>query len=1213
MIHIMIGSCFDKTICNVLEYVLKYGDQELAQFFTGMFCKEETDGSLIFTRAVKTVSQGQNNALSFHSDIDDEYLASLSIDKDVIGPDRQKEYLKAFFVRLFNENVNINKESDDNTLSICLYLPLFGKKEWNIAQRLIESISEQNRTIRVDLFFFAYDLAHLLVDESELGKLPDLLPDMQKTSCRILKEAVDLKADAKVSNVLQHLVVMQNCNCDGVSLDLNEDSLVRIIGEFAVATVNSYSGVFGNGAEINDRPIVAMGLSVLNLDKYYFVRYLLSKAYVKVLEREGVNADLVDVSEPSLVVQQLLTDDDCYRFYDKFYDARVRELISQQLDDQTINTKATLALDSEVDCFVNKIVSFINREDLSIATKRVTLAQLLGMDDDLMMGDSSNQNQLVFRDSYTDCMNMFVKANNMLLKDVPDDLFVSIPGINGRVDLGKDSDGYDVKYPETFKSYAALSEDAIDFDSLQKDLKATEVEIRRWTEYIRMREKDLDECKTQIKQSVEKNKILVDGGFKYGDVVYKPVEVESIPLEKVYEPHTGSFPKSIDMRMHFSRIKDQGQVGACTAFAVTSVYEFIMNQRGQKDQLSERFLYYNARVASNKRQGIVEEELSDKGSSYFDSFTSLGEYGISTNLLCPYETAQVNVKPSEEAYQDAKSRLVTEAKEVHVKEQDIKSALNDGYPVMISAKLYESFASAAGGFIPIPSAEEIQNEKELDVHAFHAMVICGYSDEDKFFIVRNSWGTSFGDNGYCYMPYSYILNPELIIQACIITGVNSENVSNPVRGSQPTVHFDRMNPEINAAIVRNLMDEAKVVKELWVQKRNDLYKMCTTLEKTIVNASVRTQLYEGTTARLDWEIDNLSAQKKKNRKCESERLEVLDETFKKTVIIYAVSLLLLIVAFMYLGRTALYRMILTIIPMTKILIGLVFVSLIALAIYIFQYRKHRKAIQDEHARIHSVLSQKIHEREDGPKTESGHLGLYKDNLNVRMYIPWKVVIKLSEQGKYLEQKYQTLVSFVNNLKSWYDTERNKIKEMSPDTRDPFISLLSNKTLDVYFDENAERLTKDVRLYSLFQGGYAIKDEAIIQFKKKLKDTIVTALMGDLEEFTVYKYLTGNTTFKFLGERKFDVDVMLSTLNRKSKVFLNLDDEAKNFITESSRHMALFSSDIKEDQDYWDARFQKNFSERFPHIPIASPFKITFLQMERVPLEICRDLYDVEQK
>ena len=45
MIHIMIGSCFDKTICNVLEYVLKYGDQELAQFFTGMFCKEDTDGS----------------------------------------------------------------------------------------------------------------------------------------------------------------------------------------------------------------------------------------------------------------------------------------------------------------------------------------------------------------------------------------------------------------------------------------------------------------------------------------------------------------------------------------------------------------------------------------------------------------------------------------------------------------------------------------------------------------------------------------------------------------------------------------------------------------------------------------------------------------------------------------------------------------------------------------------------------------------------------------------------------------------------------------------------------------------------------------------------------------------------------------------------------------------------------------------------------------
>ena len=40
------------------------------------------------------------------------------------------------------------------------------------------------------------------------------------------------------------------------------------------------------------------------------------------------------------------------------------------------------------------------------------------------------------------------------------------------------------------------------------------------------------------------------------------------------------------------------------------------------------------------------------------------------------------------------------------------------------------------------------------------MLCVGYSDPDQVFIVRNSWGKTWGDQGYCYIPYDYMMHPE---------------------------------------------------------------------------------------------------------------------------------------------------------------------------------------------------------------------------------------------------------------------------------------------------------------------------------------------------------------------------------------------------------------------------------------------------------------------
>jgi C1A family cysteine protease len=43
--------------------------------------------------------------------------------------------------------------------------------------------------------------------------------------------------------------------------------------------------------------------------------------------------------------------------------------------------------------------------------------------------------------------------------------------------------------------------------------------------------------------------------------------------------------------------------------------------------------------------------------------------------------------------------------------------------------------------------------------ATHAVLVVGYIDGgtlDEHFIIRNSWGQSWGDAGYGYLPYSYV-------------------------------------------------------------------------------------------------------------------------------------------------------------------------------------------------------------------------------------------------------------------------------------------------------------------------------------------------------------------------------------------------------------------------------------------------------------------------
>ncbi len=87
----------------------------------------------------------------------------------------------------------------------------------------------------------------------------------------------------------------------------------------------------------------------------------------------------------------------------------------------------------------------------------------------------------------------------------------------------------------------------------------------------------------------------------------------------------------------------------------------------------------------------------------------------------------------------------------------MQGCLASGYPFVFGFSVYESFESqdvARTGIVPLPK----QGEKQLGGHAVLAV---GYDDSDQTFWVRNSWGTGWGQSGYCKMPYSYLTSSGL--------------------------------------------------------------------------------------------------------------------------------------------------------------------------------------------------------------------------------------------------------------------------------------------------------------------------------------------------------------------------------------------------------------------------------------------------------------------
>lgn len=213
-------------------------------------------------------------------------------------------------------------------------------------------------------------------------------------------------------------------------------------------------------------------------------------------------------------------------------------------------------------------------------------------------------------------------------------------------------------------------------------------------------------------------------------------------IEKILNPHIEiKLPQLVDLRNLCPPIYDQGELGSCTANA--GIAARVMLDK-LNIQLSRLFQYYCEREI----EGNISE---DGGAQIRDIGNSMNQYGVCIEELDQYDISKFAEEPTLAAYTNAGNFRIKSYHSIS-DINGIKQVLAlKQQPVLMGMEVYENFESdevAKTGIIPLPIFE-----KNL---GGHAVLIVGYDDTKQYLIVRNSWGETWGDKGYFYLPYEYI-------------------------------------------------------------------------------------------------------------------------------------------------------------------------------------------------------------------------------------------------------------------------------------------------------------------------------------------------------------------------------------------------------------------------------------------------------------------------
>jgi C1A family cysteine protease len=284
---------------------------------------------------------------------------------------------------------------------------------------------------------------------------------------------------------------------------------------------------------------------------------------------------------------------------------------------------------------------------------------------------------------------------------------------------------------------------------------------------------------------LEKVVLQEDGGLKKTtEVKYLPNNYLVLPLNKNDKDLQSSekvlrLPKQVDLKPWFSPVKNQGAKPTCTAHAGIALMEYfqnrlygrlIGNEPNYQKILSWRFLYKVTRNLMGKKDIVGGRITETDGATIRDTLKAMSLFGIAKDG-----------KNEKEYWENADEEIIEEPSAflyAYAQNYQASKYFRLDFFANLSTVLAQIRIAIAAGFPAIFALDDaailnkyIKNngstlEEEQNFHqGGHALVAVGYDDSKEFeghkekggFLIRNSWDEGWGDKGYGWLPYDYVL------------------------------------------------------------------------------------------------------------------------------------------------------------------------------------------------------------------------------------------------------------------------------------------------------------------------------------------------------------------------------------------------------------------------------------------------------------------------